>query len=122
MPFRFLSLIAALTFLAGCGGEDEPATESMPTTAQDAEAGNEKKPKPKPDPPVSAGSDSSKARTVIAENLEVPWGIAFLPNGDALITERTDGSLWIATSNTDGRGSPSDTDDRIIRLDPPPGG
>jgi glucose/arabinose dehydrogenase len=29
-----------------------------------------------------------------------------------------DDSLWILTSNRDGRGSPADTDDRIIRLDP----
>jgi hypothetical protein len=27
-----------------------------------------------------------------------------------------DGALWLVTSNTDGRGSPGPTDDRLIRL------
>src|SRR3954464_5368626 len=40
------------------------------------------------DPPAS----SAKVQT-IARGLHVPWGIAFLPNGDALVAERTTGRI-----------------------------
>jgi hypothetical protein len=32
------------------------------------------------------------------------------------IAEDSDGNLYLLTSNRDGRGSPKDNDDRVIRL------
>src|SRR3954447_4493420 len=36
---------------------------------------------------------SSAAHSTIATGLHVPWGIAFLPGGDALVAERTTGRI-----------------------------
>jgi glucose/arabinose dehydrogenase len=37
-------------------------------------------------------ADSTRART-ISTGLQVPWGLAFLPGGDALVSERTTGRI-----------------------------
>lgn len=37
--------------------------------------------------------------TVVAENLDIPWGIEFLPNGDMLVTERPGTLLRIEQEN-----------------------
>ncbi len=55
--------------LAGCGGDDEPQQQA-----------------PAPDA-TESGSGEMRVE-VVAEGLEVPWEIAWLPDGRALITER----------------------------------
>ncbi|WP_320669222.1 PQQ-dependent sugar dehydrogenase [Patulibacter defluvii] len=83
MRARSLLLAAVLTTLplaaAGCGDGDGDRAGDPPTTTAPAASD--------PAPSDDAAPDAP-AITTIARGLEVPWGIAFLPDGDALVAER----------------------------------
>lgn len=85
---------AAVLVTTGCSfGEPEPDPAGEPPTF--------------PTPSVSpseSGTEQQVAATVLARRLEVPWGIAFLPDGGALVTERDSAKILKVgpESDTDG--------------------
>jgi len=90
-------VVAALLFAGGgCAfGQPEPDAAGKPPNL----------PKPSAEPSkTSGGLDQSVAVSVIAKGLEVPWGIAFLPDGGALVTERDTARIRKVGPESDANG------------------
>ncbi|MFD0555551.1 glucose/arabinose dehydrogenase [Stackebrandtia endophytica] len=94
--------VAALAVLSSCSFGPPPPDESgeppnLPSPSTDPEAAN---------PSVVA--------SVIAGDLEVPWGLAFLPDGSALVTERESARLLQITMPDDPMAAPSVDEVQVI--------
>jgi glucose/arabinose dehydrogenase len=88
-PLLLLPLL--LPLLAAC--DDDPAADLPPTVppASSAPAGEA--------PPGPAEAPEVKVAGTVATGLDVPWGVAFLPDGTALVAQRDDGTVKRVTSD-----------------------
>ena len=94
---RVLITTALATLLAACGGSNGQAQSNAgaPVASKPANAPDQK--------PAFAGqtrapevkSNVALQVTTVAEGLEMPWGLAFLPDGRLLISEKHIGQLRI---------------------------
>jgi glucose/arabinose dehydrogenase len=93
-----VALAAALALTASCSfGPPDPDEQGAPPNL------------PKPSAILPSGSDPGGGEqevviTVLAKNLEIPWGMAFLPDGVALVTERDTGRILQIGPESDANG------------------
>ncbi len=99
-----LGTLAALLVLAGCGGTAAPhrpspgSPPSGPSSPIVPSAGAVS-----PGPP---GAPPPRVLGTVADHLKTPWGIAFLPDGSALVTERDTGRVLRLHGPGDHRATP----------------
>ncbi len=93
-PLAITALALALGLATGCAS-NTPAP--LPRTTQPSDATSQ--PTPSPDAGKTDGSRDGAPRAdgTLVDQLEVPWGVDFLPDGAAVVTERISGRVLHVT-------------------------
>jgi glucose/arabinose dehydrogenase len=87
------ALALALAAVAGCSSD---ADDPVPSTTQPTDLPSQPTPSGEATPSDGGTGGANAAPEVegaVVEQLEVPWGVAFLPDGDAVVTERMSGRV-----------------------------
>src|SRR5690349_14203052 len=82
---------AGMAFLAACS-DTEPTAAPEPRDTPPASAAPAST-APASAAPSTGGAPDLSAPETVATGIEVPWGLAFLPDGSALVAERNSGNI-----------------------------
>jgi glucose/arabinose dehydrogenase len=105
------TLCAVLALSAAC-------SFGPPDPDQAGEPPNLPEPSASAGPDTGDGGDQEVVTTVLAKGLEVPWGIAFLPDGSALVTERDTARILKVGPDIDGNGLKVTEVRRLAEVEP----
>ena len=112
---------ASLVALAACSGDEQSGGSPEPSAEPSTTAGTTTSRTPTPTPtetlttaPTRSPAPDPQVAGEVITGLAVPWGIAFLPDGTALVGERDTGRLLHVS---DGSADPVGTLEVRSRLD-----
>lgn len=95
-PRPLPAIVAVTVLLSACGGSARAPEPATPRAVADAPASSAASPteeagttqEPAPSSPAFPPVLTPTVGGTVAEGLQAPWGIAFLPDGSALVSER----------------------------------
>ena len=95
-----LSSLAILAVATGCSGTTQ---EPIPRVTQPTDLPSQPTPTEQPEQTEGDGvrGGPPRAEATIVDLLEVPWGVDFLPDGAAVVTERMTGRVLRVTADGD---------------------